>query len=142
MPGGEGRKDLAWFRPDGAEMTEREWHSPDTHTMGVYLDGDGIRQRGPRGERLTDESYLLILHAGPEDATFTLPGPPWATGYEVVVDAAYGDGRPPSGLDRPAGGVDLPLVAGSGVLLRAVRTPVVETLSLLASEGADEPRGR
>ena len=45
-------------------MTEREWHSPDLRTLGMYLDGDGIRHRGPRGERLADESYLLVLHAG------------------------------------------------------------------------------
>ena len=103
-------------------MTEREWHSPDTRTLGMYLDGEGIRQRGPRGERVTDESYLLVLHAGAEDATFTLPGPPWATGYHVVVDTAYGDGVPPVGLDRPAAGLDLPLAAASGVLLRTART--------------------
>ena len=125
VPGGDGRKDLAWFRPDGTEMSEREWHSPETRTLGMYLDGDGIRQRGPRGERLVDDSYVLVLHAGDEDATFTLPGPPWATGYEVVVDTAYGDGRPPTGTDRPAAGLDLPLLARSAVLLRAVRTPAV-----------------
>ncbi len=122
VPGGDGRKDLAWFRPDGTEMTEREWHSPDTRTLGMYLDGEGIRQRGPQGERVTDESYLLVLHAGAEDATFTLPGPPWASGYQVVVDTAYGDGVPPAGADRPAAGLDLPLAAASGVLLRTVRT--------------------
>ena len=67
VPGGDGRKDLAWLRADGTEMTEREWHAPDLRTLGMYLDGDGIRHRGPRGERLTDESYLLVLHAGAED---------------------------------------------------------------------------
>jgi glycogen operon protein len=129
VPGGGGRKDLAWFRPDGGEMTEREWHSLETRTLGMYLDGDGIRQRGPRGERLSDESYLLVLHAGAEDATFVLPGMPWATGYEVVVDTAYPDGLAPAGMDRPAAGVDLPVPARSAALLRAVRTPIVTALS-------------
>ncbi len=125
VPGGGGRKDLAWLRADGTEMTEREWHSPDVRTLGMYLDGDGIRQRGPRGERLTDETYLLVLHAGAEDGTFALPGLPWASGWEVVVDTGYSDGRPPAGADRPAAGLDLPLTGRSAVLLRAVRTPVV-----------------
>jgi len=129
VPGGEGRKDLAWFRPDGTEMTEREWHSPDTRTLGMYLDGEGIRQRGPRGEVLVDDSYLLVLHAGSEDATVTLPGPPWATSYEVVVDSTYADGMPPAGADRPAAGLDLPVTARSAVLLRAVRTLTVDALS-------------
>ena len=123
IPGGGGRKDLAWLRADGTEMTEREWHSPDVRTLGMYLDGDGIRQRGPRGERLTDDTYLLVLHAGAEDTTFALPGLPWASGWEVVVDTAYSDGRPPAGSDRPAS--DLPVTGRSALLLRAVRTPVV-----------------
>jgi glycogen operon protein len=128
VPGGDGRKDLAWFRPDGTEMTEREWHSPDTRTLGTYLDGGGIRQRGPRGERLVDESYLLVLHAGDEDLAVTLPGLPWASAYEIVVDTACADGVPPPGADRPAAGLDLPVTARSAVLLRAVRTPVDDAL--------------
>jgi isoamylase len=122
VPGGDGRKDLAWLRADGTEMTEREWHSPDLRTLGVYLDGGGIRQRGPRGEQLTDESYLLVLHAGAEDTSFALPGLPWASGWEVVVDTVYPDGLAPSGVDRPAAGLDLPLAGRSAVLLRAVRS--------------------
>ena len=122
VPDGGGRKDLAWFRPDGTEMTDREWHSPDTRTLGMYLDGEALRQRGPRGERLTDESYLLVLHAGAEDTAVVLPGPPWATGYEVVVDTAYTGGLPAPGQDRPPAGVDLPMVARSAVLLKVVRT--------------------
>jgi glycogen operon protein len=125
VPDGSGRKDLAWLRADGSEMTEREWHAPDLRTLGMYLDGDGIRHRGPRGERLTDESYLLVLHAGAEDTTVALPGLPWASGWEVVVDTAYPDGLPPPAAARPAAGLDLPLAGRSAVLLRSVRTPLV-----------------
>jgi glycogen operon protein len=124
VPGGGGRKDLAWLRSDGTEMTDREWHSPDLRTLGMYLDGDGIRHRGPRGEQLTDESYLLIVHAGAEDTTFALPGRPWASSWEVVLDTTYPDGLPPAAASRPAAGRDLPVTGRSAVLLRAVRTPV------------------
>jgi glycogen operon protein len=120
VPGGDGRKDLAWFRPDGYEMTEAEWLSPDTHTIGMYLDGRGIRQRGPRGERLTDRSYLLVQHGGGLDTVFLLPGPPWAARYEVEVDTAY-PGDPPPAARLFAAGLDLPMLAHSAVLLRARR---------------------
>ncbi|CAA9229348.1 MAG: GH13_11 / GH13 / GH13_10 / GH13_13 / CBM 48 / GH13_14 / GH13_32 [uncultured Corynebacteriales bacterium] len=130
VPGAEGRKDLAWLRADGTEMTEREWHAPDLRTLGMYLDGDGIRQRGPRGERLSGESYLLVLHAGAEDTTFALPGLPWADGYRIVLDTTAPDGLPPAGTDRPAAGMDLPVTARSAVLLRAVRTEVPDTRPL------------
>jgi glycogen operon protein len=121
VPGGNGCKDLAWFRADGAEMTDADWHSPTTRTIGMYLDGRGIRQRGPRGERLLDESYLLVLHAGEHDTVFALPGEPWASGYDVIVDTLYEDGLPPPSANRLTAGPDLPLAAHSAVLLRARR---------------------
>jgi isoamylase len=121
IPGSGGRKDLAWFAASGEELTPAEWVSPHTHTIGMYLDGDGIRQRGPRGEQLTDDSYLLVLHADAKDTVFALPGPPWADGYDVVVDTAYSDGTPPQAADRLAAGLELPLLAHSAVLLRARR---------------------
>ena len=118
VPGGDGRKDLAWLRADGGEMTEREWHAPDLRTLGMYLDGGGIRHRGPHGERLTDESYLLLLHAGAEDTTFALPGTPWATAYETVVDTATPSGEPDPAAPPPTPGAPYPLLARSVALLR------------------------
>jgi isoamylase len=120
VPDGDGCKDLAWFSADGAEMTADEWVSPDTKTIGMYLDGRGIRQRGPRGERLLDDSYLLVLHGADRDTVFLLPGPPWATAYETVVDTADAGPPPPAAARHPAG-LDLPLLAHSAVLLRARR---------------------
>jgi len=120
VPGGRGRKDLAWFRPDGFEMTAAEWLSPETRTLGMYLDGRGIRHRGPRGERLLDRSYLLVLHAGDRDAVFLLPTSPWASNYDVLVDTAD-SGPPPPAARRIAAGLDLPVLAHSAVLLRARR---------------------
>ena len=139
VPGGGGRKDLAWLRADGGEMTDREWHSPDLRTLGMYLDGDGIRHRGPRGEQLTDESYLLVLHAGAEDTTFALPGRPWASSWEVVVDTTYPDGLPPAAASRPAAGRDLPVTGRSAVLLRAVRGPVAGAAPVVAGPATNRP---
>jgi isoamylase len=120
VPDGDGCKDLAWFGDGGLEMTPDEWVSPDTKTIGMYLDGRGIRQRGPHGERLLDDSYLLVLHGGDRDTVFLLPGPPWATAYETVVDTADAGPPPPAAFRHPAG-LDLPLLAHSAVLLRARR---------------------
>jgi glycogen operon protein len=85
---GNGTKDLAWFGADGGEMTPSDWYDLRTRTIGMYLSGEDIRQVGPHGERIVDESYLILLHAGLESTTFKLPGPPWATSYEVVLDSS------------------------------------------------------
>jgi glycogen operon protein len=85
-----GLKDLAWFTTSGAEMTDEDWWSSSCQTVGMYLAGDAIRTRGPRGERIEDDSFLLILHAGEHTLSFCLPGPPWASSYDIVLDTADG----------------------------------------------------
>jgi isoamylase len=81
-----GVKDLAWFGADGTEMTPSGWFDTRTRTVGMYLSGDEIRQVGPFGDRVVDESFLLVLHAGLQSTPFALPGTPWAAWYEVVLD--------------------------------------------------------
>jgi glycogen operon protein len=82
----DGRKDLAWFHPSGAEMTDDTWHDESLRTLGVYLAGDGIRSRDWRGEQVTDGSYLLWLHADADGTEVTLPGGVWAEHYDLVLD--------------------------------------------------------
>jgi glycogen operon protein len=81
----DGVKDVAWFGPGGTELTDEQWFDPSVQTLGMYLDGRGIRTRGPHGERVVDESFLVLLHMAADDTDLTLPGPPWAARYEVVL---------------------------------------------------------
>lgn len=112
VPGG--RKDIAWFAPSGAEMTADDWHDESRQTLGMFLSGDGIRSRGSRGERVTDDSFLLWLHSGTESIEVALPGPPWATRYDLVIDTAQRDIP-----DKHAARSRLTLVNRSCVLFRA-----------------------
>ena len=70
---GSGLPDVWWFRPDGRKMTQRDWHHGNAHVLGVFLNGDAILDETPHGERITDDSFLLLFNAGHEDMTFTLP---------------------------------------------------------------------
>ena len=83
-----GRKDLAWLGPDGGELADADWWAPDAATFGMYLAGDGVPGRTARGEPIVDSSILLLLHAGNEPVGFTLPGPPWASGWRRLLDTA------------------------------------------------------
>ncbi|MET8577837.1 glycogen debranching protein GlgX [Streptomyces sp. NPDC005012] len=88
--GADGLRDLAWFTPDGAEMTEADWFTP-TATLGMYLSGRDIPGRDERGAPVVDDSFLVVLHADHRPVAFTLPGRPWADRYEVVVDTGLED---------------------------------------------------
>ncbi|TQS44186.1 glycogen debranching protein GlgX [Cryptosporangium phraense] len=111
--------DLSWFRPDGGLMSPDDWNRYDARTLGMFLDGDQIRNRTLRGERIVDDSYLLWVHAADGDLEVRLPGPPWAQRYQVVFDTARPD--LPDGSEVVEGGAARPLSAWSTVLLRAVR---------------------
>ena len=111
---GNGIKDLAWFGPDGEEMTPSDWYDMRTRTIGMYLSGKDIRELGPRGEPVADDSFLVIFHAGLEPTPFKLPSRPWASSYVVVLDSsAENEGT----TAQP--GSDFKLPALSLVVLRA-----------------------
>ncbi|WTW97417.1 glycogen debranching protein GlgX [Streptomycetaceae bacterium NBC_01309] len=113
----DGLRDLAWFTPTGREMTERDWFSP-TATLGMYLSGLDIHQRGPRGERIVDDSFLVILHASSQPMRYMLPGEPWAHSYEIVLDTAL-DTDPMARFNEPVpGGTAITLTGRSAMLLR------------------------
>jgi glycogen operon protein len=61
--GGSGLPDVWWFRPDGKRMTQRDWTSADTKTLGVFLNGQEIRERTSHGEPIADDSFLLLFNA-------------------------------------------------------------------------------
>ncbi|MDP9239812.1 MAG: glycogen debranching protein GlgX, partial [Actinomycetota bacterium] len=116
QPGPDGVKDLAWFGPDGREMTHDDWHADGSRTLAMYLNGRAIRRRGPHGEPVVDDSYLAIFHGGGQAMTFTLPGQPWANGYELMFDtAAEGTGPP------VVAGPEIEVTGQTVVLLRALR---------------------
>jgi isoamylase len=111
-----GRKDLAWISPTGEEMAESEWWDPGRRTIGLFLAGDAIRSRHRDGSRVTDDSFLLWLHADPADTEIVLPDDGrWASGYEVLLDT----GLPRREGQRLSAGSTLCVVARSCLLLRA-----------------------
>jgi glycogen operon protein len=113
-----GRKDVAWFGPDGREMTDAAWFDPHRDTIGVFLAGDTIRARGPRGEHIDDDSFLLLLHSGAHAADFVLPDAQWSPAY--VVDLHTARDLAPDTKHEAASSVTLE--PRSLVLLRATGT--------------------
>ncbi len=114
----DGLRDLAWFTPGGTEMTEADWYTPAS-TLALYLSGRDIPGRDATGGPVTDDSFLAVLHAGHAPCAFRLPGPPWATAYELVLDTSREDQAAAPGTVH--GGETVLSVPGRSVLLLRVR---------------------
>ena len=83
--------DIVWFTPSGSEMSNQEWSTPHAHAMTVFLNGDAFTEPGPRGERLCDDSFLLLFNPSPDTVSFTMPKPSYGNAWEIVVDTAMGE---------------------------------------------------
>ncbi|MBY8879331.1 glycogen debranching protein GlgX [Actinacidiphila acidipaludis] len=96
-PGADRPADLTWLRPDGREMTERDWREDDAHAVAVHLNGDGIAERDTRGRPVRDDSFLVLVNSHWEHRVFTLPGPEFGARWSVEVDTAADPTAAPDG---------------------------------------------
>jgi isoamylase len=86
--------DIAWFRFDGQQMSDEDWDVGYAKSLAVFLNGDALRDLDPDGNRLRDDSFLLVFNAHHEPLTLTLPPASFGEEWRVVVDtnAPAGDG--------------------------------------------------
>ncbi len=139
---GEPLPDIVWLRPDGSAMAPEDWGSGFGKAVGVYLNGDGIRGRDPRGERIIDRHFIMVFNAHDAPLDFSLPSEEYSPLWEIVVDTAgvAADSEP-----RGSGSV-LTIEGRSLMVLRAhveaeveVDHSVAASLAMLAGGAADDP---
>jgi len=68
-----GFKDLMWLQASGTEMTEEAWNTSKIRTIGMLLAGDAMDELNDRGERIADDTFLVLLNGSPEPVLFRLP---------------------------------------------------------------------
>jgi isoamylase len=115
---GAGEREIAWFRPDGSEMADEDWETGYVKVVGVALNGNAIPYPGPRGERTTDDVFLLLFNAHHEALSWTLPAS-FAPAWTVVVDTSTAD-------------------VGGGEMFKADESIVVEGRSVVVLRGESD----
>ena len=80
--------DIVWFTPAGEEMTDDDWAVGFAKSLTVFLNGDAITEPDPRGERIRDESFLLLFNASELDLEFTIPPQRYGDQWVKVLDTA------------------------------------------------------
>jgi isoamylase len=85
---GSAECDLVWLRPDGREMDEQDWGAGFARSLAVFLNGAQIPERGPRGERIEDSSFLLLFNAHDGPVGFRVPEAAWSGRWIEVLDTA------------------------------------------------------
>ncbi|MFL0239434.1 glycogen debranching protein GlgX [Mycobacterium sp. SMC-17] len=101
-------RDIAWLTPAGEEMTLEDWDSGFGKSISVFLNGDAIPEPNARGERVTDDSFLLCFNAHDEALDFVMPGEDYGASWAAALDTA-----------DPHGHTELVAEAGATISLQA-----------------------
>ncbi len=86
--------DVGWFEPSGTHMAEESWANGLARSLMVFLNGGAIPEPDSRGNRIVDDSFLLLLNGHDESIDFTLPektyGGTWVYEIDTAVEAELG----------------------------------------------------
>jgi glycogen operon protein len=93
-PSGSGLPDVWWFRADGRRMTKRDWN--EQRVVGMFLNGQEIAAPGPHGEKVEDDSFVMLFNAYHEDVTFMLPTRRFGDRWELELTTSDQNAEPGS----------------------------------------------
>jgi glycogen operon protein len=85
---GKGLEDIAWFLPDGNEMSDENWNHDAAKSLGIFLNGRGLHYAGPKGEKIIDDNFYLIFNAHSEPVEYKLPAKVYSKQWTKVMDTA------------------------------------------------------
>ncbi|CAA9214031.1 MAG: GH13_11 / GH13 / GH13_10 / GH13_13 / GH13_ 36 / GH13_37 / CBM48 / GH13_20 / GH13_2 / GH1 3_1 / GH13_14 [uncultured Arthrobacter sp.] len=133
---GEVLPDIVWLDTAGELMAPEDWNSGFGRSIGVFLNGQGIRGKDARGQRITDANFLMYFNAHDEAVDFTIPAEEYAPAWDIVIDTAgkYAD------TEAVAAGAVTSIAGKSMVVLRAhteaedLDHSVAASLAVLANE--------
>jgi isoamylase len=116
--------DIAWFRPDGTEMSGDDWAAGWQGGLGVFLSGDGLVD--VHGEPVLDDSFFLAFNTIPTAVGFCIPNADHGRRWKVVIDTARDGAFPEDGHEVDAGST-LDVAERSLLVLRRIDPPAGST---------------
>ena len=114
-------KDLAWFTPDGQEMSDEHWAAGFARSLAVFFSGHAITTTDTQGERIVDDDFFLFFNASHEPVRFVVPDERFGKRWVRDIDtAALGDGTPDDPERVLRAGDELEVTARSVVVMRRI----------------------
>jgi isoamylase len=111
--------DVAWFKADGQPMGTSDWQAGLGTGLAVFLNGQALETPDAQGERVTDDSFLLLLNPGHESIPFAVPAVNQPSSWARVLDTA----------DPAADVSDEGVQAGQAIVLQASSLVLLRRLS-------------
>jgi isoamylase len=93
---GEPLPDIVWLRPDGTAMQPEDWESGFGRTIGMFLNGQGIRGVDTHGGRIVDSHFLVYFNAHTDAVDIVVPPEERSPSWDLILatDAVPADAAP------------------------------------------------
>jgi isoamylase len=112
-----GLPDVWWFRADGLKMTRRDWQDGE-HVLGMFLNGMEIATPDEHGNDVTDDSFVVLFNAEPEERSIMLPRRRFGAQWELELSTV--DPSLDAGASRHGARTEVKLAPHSMAVLRRV----------------------
>ena len=70
-------------------MTDGDWDAGFAKSLTVFLNGRAISEPDRRGEKIIDDSFLLLFNASENDLQFVIPPRRYGPRWSKILDTAY-----------------------------------------------------
>jgi isoamylase len=82
----KGIEDIAWFLPEGEQLSEEHWTNDYAKSLAVFINGRALRTRNEVGEALIDDGFYVIFNAHWEPVEYKLPDALYAKSWTKIID--------------------------------------------------------
>jgi len=116
---GKGLEDVAWFLPDGSEMSDDNWNNDFAKSLGIFMNGKGLHYVDPKGEDVLDDNFYLIFNAHDEPLDYKLPEKIYSKDWSKILDTGEDKTE-----EKTFGDSDIIQVKGRSIVL--LRHPIIK----------------
>ena len=130
-------RDIAWLVPSGRLMDQDDWDQDFGKALMVYLNGNAITEHDAAGQKIKDDSFIMMFNAHDEAIEFRLPRQDLGAKWQLMVDTAFRGGYPKEDTILEAEGTLL-VQPRSTLVLKQTEPPVFSPSPSAESEDATE----
>jgi isoamylase len=79
-------QDIAWFSPDGSQVSDEGWNAEWSRSISMLLNGQTLQVIDDNGTKIVDDSFLLLVNAAQDGVEYNLPNSPSGRPWNLVID--------------------------------------------------------
>ena len=78
-------RDVAWYNTCGEEFNDADWSAEWNKALGLMLNGKTLDVMDGDGNKVVDDSFLILINASESGVEFVLPAPPNGSPWKHVM---------------------------------------------------------